>query len=191
MQMVSKDFAYAQFKPLASNKDWMPEGEYQKFLVDNLAKNLQVVRSAMPFGCSMQITSGVRTQYDFDRLMELGYRPSETSDHYCGNVVKLPSSSKNIQKFGPYYFFSSGAADIVPSGADVEYLFKLGVSLTKKNLCNFGQIILEEDNSAGKKWVHFSNNYDLIFSKDIVKMLARSKFLTTTDGGKTYTPYNL
>jgi len=189
--MASLSFAYAELRPSGAYQDWMPENDYQKFLVDNLAKNLQVVRSAMPAGCSMRVSSGVRTADDFNRLQLQGYHPSETSDHYCGNVVKIDKSSNNYKKFGPLYFFSSGAADIVPAGVDTEYLFKLGVNLTKKNLCKFGQIILEEDTSKATKWVHFSNDYSLIFSPDIVKFINRSQFLTTIDGGKTYTVYNL
>jgi len=190
MSNITKNFAYAEFRTYGAPSTWLPLNDYQKFLIDNLAKNLQIIRDHLLANCSMTITSAVRNEADFSRLSILGYHPAEASDHYCGNAIMINPSSKNFKKYGRYYYLSSGAADIVPSGISVEELFQLAVKLTRSDVCKFGQIILEEDRSRNTKWVHFANDYNLIFSKDVINFLGREKFLTTNDGGKTYKIYN-
>ncbi|MBR6647147.1 MAG: hypothetical protein IKL09_06505, partial [Clostridia bacterium] len=65
--------------------------DYQLQLLQILADNLQLVRTflqefvqAGKKSVSITITSGVRTQADYERLVKNGYNPSKTSDHFCG-----------------------------------------------------------------------------------------------------------
>jgi hypothetical protein len=188
-EKVTQNFSYNEFRPNGSPDTWMPNSDYQKLLIVNLAQNLQVVRSSMPNGCSIAISCGARLQSDFKRLSDLGYHPSETSDHYCANVIPIDPSSSKYKKFGPYYFLSVGAADTVPNGMSIDSYFKLAISLTMQGKCRFGQVIHEIDPVQKKEWVHFSNDYSIFFSPTVVNFLGKTKFMTTTDGGKTYVPY--
>ena len=188
-EKITLNFNFQEFKPYGAPDTWVPESEYQRILIVNLAKNLQIVRSAMQPGCSLSISCGVRTSVDYDRLVASGYHPSETSDHYCGNVVSISPSSPKYKKFGPDYYLSCGAADVIPKGMDIELFFKMAASLTLRGMCKFGQVIYEQDFNKKTKWVHFSNDYSSVFTPSIVSFLGKEKFLTTVDGGMNYTKY--
>ena len=110
-QKITKNFSFYEFRPKGRPKSWMPTSEFQKRLIVNLAKNLQTVRTALPNGSWIQITSGVRSASDYTRLIKAGYRPSKTSDHNFGNAVQLNTNTAKYKKFGPTYNFSVGAAD--------------------------------------------------------------------------------
>jgi hypothetical protein len=187
---ITEHFSYKEFKPSGAADNWIPTNQYQKMLITNLAKNLQIIRSNLPSISSMQITAGVRTEADYNRLKLGGYHPSETSDHYCGEVVGVDLLSPNFNKFGPKYIFSVGAADVVPTGIDIELFFKLAVQTTISKISNFGQVIFEQDPIKKVKWVHFSNNCQVAFSPYIETFLGRERFLITTDGGKSYVKYS-
>jgi hypothetical protein len=188
---ITENFSYKEFKPSSAADTWVPTNQYQKILINNLASNLQVIRSKIPTTASMKITAGVRTTADYDRLVQGGFHPSETSDHYCGEVVSISSTSPNFNKFGLKYIFSVGAADVVPTGIDIELFFKIAVQYTMSGLSNFGQIIFEQDPVKNVKWVHFSNSCQVAFSPLIEKFLERERFLVTTDGGKSYLKYSV
>ena len=183
---ITKNFSYSEYRPKGSPKTWMPESDYQQRLIDNHASNLQVVRNELPDGCYMKITSGVRTESDFDRLIAKGYHPSATSDHYCGNIVPISEYSSKYKKYGPLYMFSVGAADVEPFGIKVYDLFKLSVKLTREGKCDFGQVIYEKDPITGKEWVHYGASIKDIFSSSIVRFIDRTQFMQSLDGGKTY-----
>lgn len=187
---ITENFSYREFKPTGSLDTWVPTNQWQKMLIDRLASQLQIVRTRMPAGSSMKITMGVRTAGDYARLKASGFHPSETSDHYCGEVVSVDPQSPNFKKFGPMYFFSVGAADIVPVGMDIELFFKMSVDCSVKGFADFGQIIFEHDPIKGMKWVHFANNSASVFSPKIGSFLGREKYLVTTDGGKSYVKYS-
>jgi len=189
MPQITANFAYAEFKPNGAPNTWLPENDYQNFLIKTLAANLQIVSNAMPKGCSISITNSVRTIGDYNRLKSQGYHPSETSDHFCGASITLSKDSSNRHKFGPNYYFSVGAADVISSGIDLKTFFDIAIGMTKSGVCKFGQLIFETDPIKGSKWVHFANDYSSIFSDAMVKFLGREKYLTTNDGGKTYVPY--
>jgi len=186
---ITTNFSYHEFRPKLADRSWVPNGEYHKLLLDTLAKNLQVVRSNMPFRAYMNVSSGVRTMGDFYRLTEAGYRPSTTSDHYCGTAVMLTPDDKKYKKFGDTYNFAVGAADIVPVNMEVWDLFKLSYRLVKEGMCDFGQIIYEKSDD-GKEWIHYGNSLKDLFSKTIIDFIARDKFMQSIDGGKTYTVVN-
>jgi hypothetical protein len=187
---ITKDFSYYEFRPHGTAKKWIPRSQYRRRLLNNLAKNLQIIRNEIPAGAYMKVTGGVRTLSDYDRLRKKGYNPSETSDHYCGSSVPLSYGSKKYKKYGETYNFAVGAADIVPKGMGVWDLFVLAATLTKKGECDFGQIIYEkspnQDPAKVKEWVHFGGSLKGIFSNAIIKLVARSQFMKTTNGGKSY-----
>ena len=158
----------------------------QDKLVVTLAENLQVVRSQLPKKAYMKITSGVRTLGDFNRLIKIGYRPSKTSDHNYGFAVPLSKNNKKFKIFGETYNFAVGAADTQAEGVDSTYLFTLSMKLVNEGKCNFGQVIYEKNPETGAIWVHYGNDPALFYSEEIVKMINRTRFLKSLDGGKTY-----
>lgn len=186
-QVITKNFSFWEFKPKNAKKTWMPTNKYQEELIRNLAENLQIIRSAMPAGNSMSITSGVRSPSDFERLIAAGYQPSSTSDHNCGYAVSLNKGTSKYKKYGPTYNFAIGAADIVPRGGmTVEELFSLAISKTKAGLCHFGQVIYEKNPATGAEWVHFGGDPRPFLAPHLIRFLGRQQFLQSLDGGKSY-----
>jgi hypothetical protein len=183
---ITKNFSYYEFGPKGSPKAWIPTSQYQKILLDSLANNLQVIRSEIPEGSYMRITSGVRTLSDYNRLKNQGYRPSKTSDHNCGVSIPLASHTNKFKIFGETYNFAVGAADIQPIGISTKELFNLSVRLTQGGKCDFGQIIYEYDPSSKQEWIHYGGSLKELFSEIIIDMINRDKFLKSVDGGRTY-----
>lgn len=187
---ITRNFSYYEFRPKGRPKTWKPSNEWRKLLIKNLAKNLQVVRSAMKKGCWMILTSAVRSDADYTRLIKLGYKPSKTSDHNTGLAIRLAAGSRKFKKYGETYNFSVGAGDVVSKGMSVYDLFKLAVKLNKAGKCDFGQIIYEYRPATKKRrkaeWVHFGGSINSLFSPMVVKFLARTKYMKSLDGGKTY-----
>jgi len=185
-QKITKNFSFYEFRPKGKPKSWMPANEFTKMLVTNLATNLQVVRSAMPRGDWIKITSGVRAPEDYDRLINAGYIPSTTSDHNFGNAVKLTINTIKYKKYGPTYNFSVGAADCISHTLNVHDLFLISCELVKRNECRFGQVIYEENPKTGAQWVHFGADPTYYFSEKIVNFMGKQPFLVSMDGGKSY-----
>ena len=175
---ITPNFFYYEFRPKAR-------------LLQNLAQNLQIVRSAMPENTSLHITSGLRAPADFARLKKAGYNPSPTSDHNFGNAVPLKINTVKYKKYGPTYNFSVGAADSVPVEMETIDLFHLAIDLTKKKKCRFGQVIYEKNPATGAEWVHFGGDTEYVFSDEIVKFLNRIQFMESLDGGRSYKPVEL
>lgn len=185
-QKITKNFSFYEFRPKGRLKSWMPPTQYQRLLIINLAKNLQIVRSSMPTRTWIQITSGVRAPADYERLIKAGYKPSTTSDHNFGNAVPLKTNSAKYKKYGSTYNFSIGAADCVSRKLDVQALFALAVTLTLEKKCRFGQVIYEKNPKTGAEWVHFGADPSYYFSEKIVKFLGRAQFMQSLNGGKSY-----
>lgn len=167
----------------------------QLFMLHNLCNNLEAIRSFLSreFArtISIKVTNGFRQPSDNNRLRKAGYNPSETSDHLFGNMVKLRNPAK-IRRFGRYYTFSVGAADIVPACGAKEaweamapyFTRKTGIVTLPDNHIKIGQMILEKRNSY---WIHISNPADLIYSPEIVTaFLNRVHFLKSTNNGGSY-----
>ena len=153
--------------------------DYQRYLLTLLAKNLQIVRDKLqPFALnkskavSISITSGVRTQDDYNRLIKQGYNPSKTSDHFCG--IQLDGNP------------TLGAADIVVNNCSLSLkdCVKKIIEWNKTNQVNFGQVIYEYNPAIKKAWIHLGNDCSLIF-KDC-SFNKRKKYLMSLDNGKTY-----
>jgi len=187
---ITDNFSYYEFRPKGKPKTWKPGSEYRKLLLKNLATNLQVVRSKMPKGSWMVVTSGVRMGSDYSRLKKAGYNPSKTSDHYAGAAIPLHPSHYKYKKFGETYNFAVGAADIVPRNMSVWDLFAMAVRLNKEGLCDFGQIIYEKTPNKNprkvKEWVHFGGSLDGLFTDKVIRLISRTKYMKTTNGGKNY-----
>lgn len=163
---------------------------YQRSLISTLAGQLQLVRNelnkiltfrkdkAKPL--TMTITSGVRTNEDYNRLVAKGYNPSKTSDHFCG--VQIQGTP------------TLGAADVVFGNLGVTYekLYSKLVELCDSYKFNFGQIILEHNPATKVYWIHFGNDPSLIFDFNISRQIKgyRVKYLVSKDNGKTYEKYS-
>lgn len=153
--------------------------DYQLQLLKLLAKNLQIVRNKLNVcfakqgkQVSITITSGVRTQEDYQRLVKQGYNPSKKSDHFCG--VQVDGNP------------TLGAADIVVNNASVSLKECVRQIIKWEQLgeVHFGQIIYEYNPSTKKSWIHLGNDWNLIF-KDC-SFNKKKKYLMSMDNGKTY-----
>jgi len=167
----------------------------QRYMLLNLCNILEAIREFLSAeykkDTPIAVRDGIRLPSDNNALRKKGYNPSETTDHFFGNIVKLHSRQK-ILRFGKYYPYSVGAADIVPKCGAYEAFDKMKSYFTRKTgiitLPNrhirIGQMILEERNSC---WIHVSNPPELIYSPDIVSaFLERPHFLKSDDNGKSY-----
>lgn len=163
------------------------------YLLSSLCNNvLEPLRSFL--NCSLIISSGVRSEEDYQRLINSGYNPSETSDHYYNNPVKILSDEK-VKKWGEYYSAAVGAADIILAiGANAAWE-KILPYFNKDNHSidlpvpflpvKVGQCIHEFGN--GNDWIHVSNDPHIKFSDDFInKFLNRKCFMYSPDRGVTY-----
>ena len=112
----------------------------QIFCIERLCKNvLQKVRDK--FG-PVNVTSGLRNEESYNKLIQLGYPASKTSDHFAWSSINP---------------IGTGAADIVISGNTVQLFHWIIDNLYDK--C--GQIIYYEY----KNFIHVSNDFNEIFMK--------------------------
>ena len=161
---------------------------YQLVLLTKLAKNLQIVRdllqdySVTGKKVSVSITSGVRTEADYNRLVSKGYNPSKTSDHFCG----LQLSAKP----------TIGAADLKINNCKLSYR-QIAAKLIEwnedtKNDLLLGQIIYERNPATGAEWIHVGNDWYNVFDTEIAKAIdtMRQKYLMSLDNGKTYVTFS-
>ena len=156
--------------------------DYQRYLLTLLAKNLQIVRDKLqPFALnkskavSMSITSGVRTQDDYNRLVKQGYNPSKKSDHFCG--VQLDGN------------VTLGAADVIVNNCSLSLkdCVKKIIEWDKTNQVNFGQVIYEYNPATKKDWIHLGNDWNEVFKDS--SFVSRKKYLMSLDNGKTYVDF--
>lgn len=161
------------------------------FLLKSLCVDiLQPIREFL--ACPCKITNGVRTLSDYDRLLDAGYYPSETSDHFLGLSVPL-RSSKKIAKFGHFYHYATGAADVVPTiGAREAWdrmrpYFNPTFSTIElpTGTIKIGQFIFEVGTRFD--WLHISNPATLVNSEKFSqKFLSKTPFLVSNNNGKSY-----
>ena len=131
---------------------------YQQSLLQLLANNLQKVRDYLQQfkkdpkkNVCVGISSGVRTQADYDRLVKKGYNPSKTSDHFCGyQLLSKPTL---------------GAADIKVSNCSLKLqeIANLMIEMNKTGELDAGQIIFEYNPKTKSSWIHVSNDWWCIF----------------------------
>lgn len=161
--------------------------DYQVSMIKILAQQLQIIRDLMnnfadwkidkAKSISLNVSSGVRSAEDYERLKAAGYNPSASSDHFCGYQ---PNTKPTL-----------GAADIQFSNLKASYqeVYASIVKWCKEGKINFGQIILEHNPAKGSYWIHFGNDPKLIYSEEVSKSISRNKFITSMDNGKTYKKY--
>jgi hypothetical protein len=161
-----------------------PLTEYQFGLISMLAKNIQYIRDGLQKYAapgktvSVSISSGVRTQNDYNRICSNGNHPSKTSDHFCGyQTTPKPTL---------------GAADcrFINSTISMKEIYKKIVDIVKSGKACFGQAIYEINPATGFEWIHLGNDPKCIFSAEIAQYVPRAKFLISLDNGKTYIPWN-
>ena len=152
--------------------------EYQLTLITILAGEIQKIRDRLQEfkkgtrDVSITITSGVRTQADYDRLKKRGSNPSATSDHFCG--LQLTATP------------TLGAADIQVRNCSMSLkkIAALIIEMDKREEVRLGQIIYEKNPETGSEWIHLGNDWNMIFRDRIP--FKRKKYLMSTDNGKTY-----
>ena len=192
---LSKNFYLHEFTNIDHYKITIPQWDMLFNLTNNILEPIRKLLGDYP----IYITNGVRTYQDYQNLLCNGYNPSITSDHFFGNVIKIPESfNYKITKYGKYYFYSVGACDFYHKKLSCKEVFdkllkyanKKEKSLSfpedvSKKKIKIGQLILEQNKKS--KWLHISNPGTLIFSNKINKdYLNRKPFLTSYDNGKTY-----
>ncbi len=185
MMRVSKNFWYHEFAPHGAGSSWLPQNKIMQLMVQKLAENLQIIRSLFPMSRFI-VSSGVRTLVDYGRLKDLGYNPSQTSDHYFSQAIPLDAFGEKYKKFGSFYVFSVGAADIVPRGVSVMEVFRKAVSLNSRKEVSFGQIIYERGGINDVERIHFGNEPSLFYQPCVCEFFKRTKYMTSVDGGETY-----
>jgi len=183
---ITKNFSFYEFGPKGCDKEWVPDNDYQKMLIKNLAENLQILIDKSPVKLSIIVTNGIRSLEDYYRLKKEGYNPSGTSDHFCGTSIPVDPGNGYYKKFGSMYNFSTGAADCIAKGMSQTDFFKHAMKCYRECGARFGQIIHEVDPVKKAEWVHFSGQYETYFSDRIVTWLDKKRFLESLDGGKTY-----
>ena len=179
---LSKNFKLSEFTSV-------DQSDYSIALLKLLASQLQIVRNNLQEYAkdrkkqvSISISSGVRTQADYDRLKKSGYNPSETSDHFCGLQLKCKPTL--------------GAADITVSNCSLS-LHEIASMIIYWNIegyVNFGQIIFEYNPKTKFAWIHVGNDWNSIFASTFLKDfydINRKKYLMSLDNGKTYKTFNL
>ena len=189
MTPVTEHFSWEEFskKPV---DDFSPEVFYLlKCLCQNI---LEPIRKFLG-GTPIKINSGIRGNSDHYRLLEQGYFPSETSDHFFGIPVQLRDPSK-MKLYGDMYTLSTGAIDFTHSMGVENAFNKLlreanpqeGYLKLNGIKIQIGQMILETGRHSG--WIHVSNPPGVKFNKDFYYKVKRrsSTFLFSRDSGKTY-----
>lgn len=194
--VMSDHFTFDEFTP----RDHHILTPVQLQMLDNLCVNiLEPIRQFVKevFGekkCRFTVSSGIRFPSDQNTMRRQGHNPSETSDHLFGNIVKLHGAGK-IAKYGKFFQYSVGAADIIPECGAKELWNALTLYMDPVNRCInlpnrkvvIGQFILERGNGF---WLHMSNPKSLIYSEEVSStFLKNNPFLISMDNGKSYKPF--
>lgn len=180
---LSKNFKLSEFTKTEVS-------EYSLALLKLLASQLQIIRNRLQeFAVdkkkpvSIAITSGVRTEADYTRLVKTGYNPSKTSDHFCGYQLMAKPTL--------------GAADIKVSNCslNLQKIAHFLIEMNKKGELDVGQIIFEYNPKTGAQWIHIGNDWWCIYNSSFIadnKLFeTRKKYLMSLDNGKTYQAFNL
>lgn len=179
---MTRNFQRIEFERAGFPKDATIKEE---FMLSLLVRSLQVIRDEI--GVPITITNCYRTEENHRDLLNRGYYPSETSDHFFGQRLPVHRPDK-IKKYGKYFDLSVGATDFVC--ANITYNFSKIVHLAVSGQIRVGQLILETGN--GKTWIHISNDPELVYGQALSRRIpSREKFLYSLDGGASYIPYQV
>lgn len=157
----------------------------EQYLLNYIKKNLNIIREFID--SAIIITDCYRDLEKYNRLIEDGYNPSPTSDHFWGQPIPI-LRNRDQNKYGDYYTYSSGAVDFVVPKCDMKEVFNSIIELYKNNYIDIGQCILENNPKTGSEWIHFSNPKNVIYNNKIINAIGLSKymFLKSNDNGKSY-----
>lgn len=167
--------------------------DYQLIMLKVLAQQLEEVRTHFNINnnfkkdkskaVSITITSGVRTQADYERLKSKGYNPSQNSDHFCG--------------YQPGNKPTFGAADIIINNLSISLFdaFKEIAKFANSNAWHFGQVLYESNPKTKSEWIHLSNDPDWLFSsfymQDYLRNCRNLKIGYSNDNGVTFKKYKV
>ena len=170
--------------------------DIQLFLLKHLINDLvQPIRDFLD--CPIKISSGVRDLSDHYKIKDQGLNPSSTSDHFYGNAVPTPNDKMPI--FGESYYFSVGAADMVPNCNVTNAFDKLVSQCIKYDDGTIGMKFLNENVRIGQmihekhdtEWIHIANHPSIIYSKEFIKTYLNRPVIEQSLDGKTYTTINI
>jgi len=157
----------------------------EMFMLKLIADNLQFIRDEI--GVPIIITNSFRTRENYLAMLNKGYYPSETSDHFYGQKIPVKNPEK-IEKYGAWFDLSTGAVDF--KCAEIEKNFKKIVQMAISGEIKIGQLILESNGSS--KWIHMSNSPEAVYGKALAsKIPFRQPYLCSLDGGRTYISYEV
>ena len=164
--------------------------EYSLALVKLLAANLQVIRNKLQEYAkdpnkpvTISISSGVRTQADYERLVKNGYNPSKTSDHFAGyQLLSKPTLGAADIKVGNCKLALYEVADLI-------------IQMKSEGEVDVGQVIWEYNPKTKSDWIHIGNDWWQIFDSEFISdnklFTTRKEFLMSFDNGKTYSKFSL
>jgi hypothetical protein len=151
-----------------------------------IAKLLQAIRDKI--GKPITVTSGVRTEEDFNRLLKNGNNPSPTSDHYYGNIVSCAAGSVAFNKYGVTYSLATGAADIVCLSMETVDFFNKILKMRYDGVIKTGQLLIEKNKTM--MWVHIANHPDSWLTDEQKKLrgdYSIAGVAYSSDNGKNFT----
>lgn len=180
---MTKNFPLAEFQKAGFPVDCTIK---ELFMLQLLADNLQYIRDEISI--PMIITNSYRSRDKYMEMLNKGYYPSETSDHFFGQRMPVSNPAK-IAKYGKFFDLSTGAVDF--TCADIEKNFRKIVQMAMSGEIKVGQLILESNGST--KWIHISNEPEMVYGIVLAKKLPviRQPYLCSLDGGRTYISYEV
>lgn len=191
---LSNDFWLQEF----TTKGWGELNFADRFMLRSLCQDiLQPLRVylGLEFGkeVALNVTSGMRTLDDFYRIKSQGYCPSPKSDHFFSRCVPVVDEGVR-ERFGEYFSFAVGAADVVPGGVKTEEAFECIIDglRSQRFKIKFGQIIHEFGRYSG--WIHLSNPKGLVYSTNAIESLGfegDGVVKASPDSGKSYYVVNI
>lgn len=186
MPNITKHFSYANFRPSSAPESWTPVNKYQDYLIVSIAGELERVLSKMPQHSKIKVLSGVVTEKSRSILKKKGELSPLSNDHLYG-VPAVSTCEIMINRFGPTTPMTVGAVDIVPSGMGLSEFFDLLVDMTMRCRVKFGQVIMVTGGAVDH--IHISNDPMELFSPQVARLIHKDKYLTSSDGGFTYSVY--
>jgi hypothetical protein len=182
MTQLTTNFAFEEISPNVT-RDKL--SQIQMEMVIAMATTLQLIRNML--GVAMRISSGIRIDTDYARLVAAGYHPSESSDHYYGYPVTIQDPLK-VYKFGKMYTYSVGAVDFRAPSLANDLVYEKIKAMVDAGKISVGQLIHEY--GSGMDWLHISNDPRRFYSdRFVTQYLVKEKFLVSSDAGKTYQKY--
>jgi len=180
---MTKNFPLVDFQKAGFPIDYTIK---ELFMLQLLSDNLQFIRDEI--NTPMIITNCYRSREKYMEMLNKGYYPSETSDHFFGQRMPVGKPDK-VTRYGKWFDLSSGATDF--KCADIEKNFRKMVQMSLSGEIKIGQLILESNGST--KWIHISNDPEMVYGIALASKLPviRQPYLCSLDGGANYITYEV